>query len=179
MNELDSPNYTEFTYEKKVTRRILLGRVALVIAYVAFAVAFFMVCYITRVIPVFAMCPLFLWIFIFFTWRFVSYEVYYTFNHGQMELGRMKLRRRRQVRTAVLRLDVKTVTAIMPSADAKIGAGRVKRRYDFSAKASSDELVILLPGKRGSMAVILESTPKLKKLLLSYARSADVTKIHD
>ncbi|MBQ8371420.1 MAG: hypothetical protein IJX38_00570 [Clostridia bacterium] len=175
MNELDSPNYTEFTYEKKVTRRILVERIALIAFYVAFVTAFFLVCYVTRVIPVFAMCPLFLWMLVFFTWRLVSYDVYYTFNHGEMELGRMTLRRRRQVRTAVLRVDVKTATLVMPSTAARNREVKVKKRYDFSAKASSDELIMLFPGKRGSTAVTLESTPRLRKLLLSYARAADTS----
>ncbi len=175
MNELDSPNYTEFTYEKKVTRRLLFGRIGLISAYVAFVTLFFLVCYMTRVIPVFAMCPLFLWMLIFFTWRLVSYDVYYTFNHGDMELGRVKLKRRKQVRTAVLKIDVRRVTVIAQSGGASATRVRGARRYDFSARSSADELVMLLPGKRRKLSVTLEATPKLKKLLLSYAKGADTS----
>jgi len=74
MNEFDSPNYTEFSYEAKAEGKIKIMRILAIIGYVAFVAAYFLVCYITRVIPAFAIAPIFTWILIFFTWSLVKFD---------------------------------------------------------------------------------------------------------
>ena len=74
MNEFDSPNYAEFSYDVKSEGRIKTLRTLAVIGYIAFVAAFFLVCYISRVIPVFALAPILTWILVFFTWGLVKFD---------------------------------------------------------------------------------------------------------
>ena len=68
MNEYDSPNYASFSYQKKNEGTVKLKRSLMVLGYVLYLVVFFLACYLSKLIPVFALAPLTLWIIIFFTW---------------------------------------------------------------------------------------------------------------
>ena len=93
MSEFDSPNYAEYVYERKAEGTLLLARILMITAYVLFAGAFFVVCYTVGIIPVFAICPLLLFIIWLCTWRLVSYDYYYEFKAGTLELGAVRLKK--------------------------------------------------------------------------------------
>ena len=176
MNEFDSPNYTEYTYDKKAEGKALFLKWLLIFAYAAFVIAFFLVCYVTRIIPLFAICPLITWIIVFFTWRLVSYDVYFTFEHGNMELGRVRVTRRGSQRKPKLTIQVKGARLIAPLdlVREREEFKKVKIRHDYSSyRASSNLAVIIFEGNRGDEAVIFENTPKLAKLLVRYCDRAE------
>ena len=77
MDETYSPNYAEYTYEKKAEGKMRILKYLLIVGYVLFVALYFLICYITRLIPLFALCPLITWIMVYFTWHYVSYDVYY------------------------------------------------------------------------------------------------------
>ena len=175
MDEQYSPNYTEFVYEKKAEGALLVAKYLLIVGYVLFVVAFFLVCYLTRFIPVFAVCPIFTWILVFFTWRYVSFDIYYTFNHGEMEFGKIRRKKKSQLRHPILRMNVKSAILIA-SYEAAVTtdeyASAVKK-HDFSSKSSSaDRLVIVYSDDSGVSAVIFEKTSALVSLLKSYSKGA-------
>ena len=90
MSEYDSPYASEYTYAKRAEGLNLIARVALVFLYAAFVGGFFGLCYYTRIIPLFAVCPIFLWMLVFFTWRSVSYDYYFEFRSGILTVGKLK-----------------------------------------------------------------------------------------
>ena len=175
MNEFDSPNYTEYVYDKKAEGRVRLLKYLLIFGYVVFVVAFFLACYITRIIPLFAICPLVTWIIIFFTWRLVSYDVYYTFEHGHMEFGKVKRRKAGNIRYPKITLEVKSATLITSNklaltTDEYKSAAKV---YDYSSYHASEKLITIVSAVNGKpSAVVLENTPKLAKLLMKYSAVA-------
>ena len=171
MNEFDSPNYTEYVYDKKAEGKIKVLKYLLIVGYVLFVLAFFLVCYITRFIPVFAICPLVCWILVFFTWRLVSFDVYYTFEHGHMEFGKVKRRKSGNIRRPTLKIDVqKAVLATSYENAVKTEKYKtVKCIYDYSStKTSKNLLMIIFQTGSKREAVIFENTPKLQKLLTRY-----------
>ena len=175
MNEFDSPNYTEYTYDKKAEGKALFLKWILIFGYVAFIVAFFLACYISRIIPLFAVCPLVTWIIVFFSWRLVSYDVYYTFEHGHMEIGKVRVRKSGNIKTPKIKLEVKDAMLIAPLDIAKereeYNSAKIKHDYS-SYRASSNLAAIVFEGKTGREAVIVESTPKLAKLVSRYCKNA-------
>ena len=175
MDESYSPNYVEYTYEKKPEGKMILFKYLLVLCYILFVLAFFLVCYITRFIPLFAICPLVTWILVYFTWHFVSYDVYYTFEHGEMEFGKIKKRKRELRRIPKLKIKTQSSLLITTYSDAIVSEEfkRVERVHDFSITTSSTSTIVIIYEKDGvNEAVILETTPKLSRLLTRYSKNA-------
>lgn len=172
--EFDSPNHTEYIYEKRATRRIVVGRICLVFFYVAFVVAFFCVCIATVLVPLFAMCPLFLWMIIYFTWRLVSYEVYYVIDHGRMELGKVKRTKNGYMHAPVLSFSVKDTVALMPAGEfvASPWRERVAWCYDFSARDALCETAVVVAYGGEHICVIIECTPQASAIMGRCIREA-------
>ena len=175
MNEYDSPNYTEFTYEKRAEGKMKLAKLLLILLYVAFVGAFFLVCYMTKLIPIFAVCPIFTWMLVFFTWRYVSFDIYYTFNHGDMEFGRVKVKKNGQSRHPSLKINVRTALLVAPFDEAE-GTEEYKnasKHIDYSSYSSSlSRVVMVLPKGEKTIAIIFEGTARSAALISSYCKTA-------
>lgn len=175
MNEFDSPNYTEYTYDKKAEGKTLFLKWLLIFGYVSFVVLFFLACYITRIIPLFAICPVVTWIIVFFTWRLVSYDVYYTFEHGRMEIGKIRVRKSGNIKKVKVTLEMKDAILVAPMDIAKNREEFISAKvmHDYSAYRSSPRLVVIVfSGKKGNEVVMIENTPKLSRLVMRYSKNA-------
>jgi len=170
MNEYDSPNYASFTYEKKNEGKVLLAKALMVCAYIAYLVVFFLVCYLTKLIPVFALAPLSLWIIIFFTWKLVSYDCYFEFKSGMLELGTVKVNKKGDRRQKPLvTVHVKEALCAEVYNPATFDLGLVKKVYNLSSSNSSDKRIILVFEKNGmKCAAIFEGTAKIANLIASF-----------
>ena len=172
MSDFDSLNSAEFSYEKKGEGKNKLYRILLVIGYVLFVVVFFLACYLSKLIPVFAVAPIFLWIVIFFTWRLVSYDMYVEFASGTLTLGRVRVRKSGRKRTPFLSIPMKSAKEIAPF-DSSVLISPSEKLYDFSASPSSDKRIFIRFEKDGAPSVaIFEGTARLGKLLSSYSEIA-------
>ena len=112
---------------------------------------------------------------VFFTWRYVSFDIYYTFNHGDMGFGKLKLKKKRQVRHSVVKLNVKSALLAAPYAEAVSTEEyrSAKKIYDFSSRSTSDtRILIVYPTAKGNCAVVFESTPKAASLITSFCPNA-------
>ena len=67
----------EYTVEQKCEGKWKLRKRLMLTLYVFYTIAYFLVIYITRIIPLGALIPVTLWILIFFTWRYVKPEYKY------------------------------------------------------------------------------------------------------
>lgn len=175
MSDYDSPSYTEYVYDKRAEGKAKTLKVLLICGYVLFVLVFFLVCYITRVIPVFAVCPIFTRILIYFTWPLVSYDVYYTFEHGHMEFGKIKKRKQGNLRIMKFSFDVQK--ALVASAYNLVRETEefksAKCVHDFASTHQSKNLIaIVFDSSNGREAVVFENTPKLARLLSSYSSVA-------
>ena len=167
-----SPNYTEYVYDKKAEGNILVGRVLLVMLYVLFVVGFFLFCYISRIIPLFALCPFVTWVLVFFTWRLVSFDVYYTFEHGRLEVGKMRDVKNSRIKKPVLTVECKNISYVYRYSDA-LASGKLVgvKLFNFSQSLSScNSIVIISDNGEGVFAVVVEATDRLIKLLKSFVK---------
>ena len=174
MNEFDSPNYAEFSYEVKSEGKIKTMRTLAVLGYVLFIAAYFLVCYITRVIPAFAVAPIFTWILIFFTWNLVKFDYYFEFKTGMLELGKITGGKKGRKKQSMLTIHVKEAKFIAPfEGEHKERLADAKKVYDLSSSQSSDKRIILLFEEKGEIsAVIFEGTAKIANLLASFCPNA-------
>lgn len=167
-----SPNYTEYVYDKKPEGGLLVGRVLLVLFYIIFVVGFFLFCYISRIIPLFALCPFVTWVLVFFSWRAVSFDVYYTFEHGRLEIGKMRDVKNNRIKIPTLTVECKNIIYVSGYSDALAGGrlGGVKLT-DFSLRLSSpNSIVIVYTDGAYKKAVVVEATERLTRLLKSFVK---------
>ena len=175
MSEFDSPYSCEFTYSKRAEGKNLLARMALLLLYIAFVGGFFAFCYFTRIVPLFAVCPIFLWMLIFFTWRYVSYDYYFEFRSGLLTIGKLKVRKKREIRTPKYSVTVKDAKEIYPIPAGRIDTGKCTPVYDFSGSVASDKRIAIVSEKSGRDEMcILECTRPLAKMIMSYNKTAEL-----
>jgi hypothetical protein len=175
MSEYDSPNYAEFSYTRKSEGAYKKKSMLLVFGYILFALAYFGVCVMTKLIPIFALCPIFLWMLIFFTWRYVSYDYYFEFREGNLQLGKIMGTKNGRRKYPTVRVHIKEALFIAPYADeeSQTRVIEAKRVYDYSESQSSDKRILIL-FKEGceTQALIFEGTAKIAKLCATFCERA-------
>ena len=148
---------------------MLLFKLLAIAGYFLFAVAYFVVCITLLPIHLYAVAPIFLWILVFFTWRYVSYDYYFEFKSGTLELGTIRgsaKGRKRRVRRAVHIKDASLCERY--SGDAK-SLGQVNEVADFSGSRLSQNRVAVVYEQNGkNCAVIFECTSKCANLLAAF-----------
>ena len=164
MNEFDNPNFAEYVYRKKAEGRLKLKKSLMLVGYFAFILVYFLVCYISRVIPLFAVAPLFLWILIYFTWHRVNPECYAELVAGKLTVGYTKRAKNGRKREAVSVVTLKEARYIMPATEYDPGKKRV---IDLSSSTASPRRVAIEP-MEGDTVIYFDSTYKMNALLAHY-----------
>ena len=143
---------------------------ALMIAgYALFVIAYFLVCYVSRVIPLFAICPIFTWILVFFTWRYVSYDIYFEFKSGTLEIGTSSGSTKGKKKTLKHRIHIKEALVIIRYSGNPEELGRVDELFDYSqSKLSENRLGIVYEKAGKRYGVIIECTTKCVSLIAAY-----------
>ena len=77
-------NTYEYAATQKVEGKWLLYRILLISLYVIYTAAYFIIIFVTRMLPLGALIPVTLWIIIFFTWRYVKPDYKYTIESGTL-----------------------------------------------------------------------------------------------
>ena len=174
MTELEGQFYCEYTYKRKNEGRALAARALFVLLYVLFAVGYFALCYYSRFIPMFALCPVLVWMLVYFTWRYVSHDYYFEFRSGLLTIGTVMRKKKRQLRTKRVELRVKEAEKIIPLPSGRVKLDGVDKTYDFSESSRSDKRIAVIYNRRGrTCAAILECTLPLLKLVYSYFGKTD------
>ncbi len=160
----------EYTVTKKAEGKYLMLRLFMVLLYAVCVGAFFLVCYITRLIPVFALCPLLLWVLVFFTWRYVSIEYKYTVEAGMLRLYTVyggKLVKE------TASLHIKEASGFVPIRESReqLDAFGAKITYDLlsSESAPKDPYALLITKNGIKTAALIEAPEPSKKAILYYA----------
>ena len=170
MQDTDSLNAAEYAYEKRSEGRLKALKILLIFLYVAFVGGFFGFCVGTRIVPLFALCPIFTWILVFFTWPLVKFDIYYSFERGTLCF--FKVYRSLKGRTKKPLAEVKTssATRIAPYDGEPLSA----RVIDYSSSSASTARVVLeyRDEKDQAVAVVFDATERIAKLLCSFNRQA-------
>ena len=169
-------NYTEQTVAQKPEGKFRLYRLLMVLGYVVYALAFFLLFTAGPVkIPMLvALLPVTLWILVFFTWRYVSVEYEYFLGNGVLTFTKVYGGRTRKVLFALPIRDMETVTPLADSRETLNtvsavldlrGSEKAPGAYCFTAKDESGHRV----------AVLFSATEKALKILKYYNAATVVT----
>lgn len=164
----------EYTVDKKREGGYLLARCLMITLYLLFLVAFFVVAYLTA-IQIFALAPIFLWMLIFFTWRFVSIEYKYTVESGFLTLITVYGGKKSKV---VARIHIKDASAFLPYSEScellRSFSPNVTYNLLSSSKSPKEEAFALLTkvGNKNVLVLIEAPAPSVKAIL--YYANSDV-----
>lgn len=170
MSFSDEQFAAEHIYARKAEGAVLRARLLMLLSYFLFAVAYFLFCYISRFIPLFAICPILLWILIFFTWPLVGYEVYCEVAHAELTIGRAKKRGKRRPLYTVKVKEIKEIVRVTP--------GRVKfegknvKNLSSSHRAEYRLLATFRSGK-GEVSVVFDTTAHVTRMLMNHFGKTD------
>jgi len=173
----DSTNYTEYVVAQKPEGSLRTKRILLILLYVAFSIGWIVgVVGVLKIWPLGMFTPVFTWMLVFFTWRYVSIEHEYTMASGTITFTEIYGRRSRK---QVFEYKIKEMTKIAPVSDPyknDYDAKDIEIRYDFRGSSSSPDAYFFTfknsAGKSG--VVFFEATAKALKIFRFYNPSATV-----
>ena len=172
MSDFDSINYHEYSYGRKNEGKVLFFKILIIIGYFLFAFAYFAFSFATA-IQLFAVCPIFLWILIFFTWRYVSYDYFFEFKSGMLELGilRSKTKGRKRIVNDVISVKNAEYVGRYSLDDGNFSGITCVHDYS-SSKSSNTRVGIVYDNKGEKTLVVFECTTKCASLLAAFNESA-------
>lgn len=136
MNE--SKNSIEYAVDKKVEGKVLMLRILLILGYIAFSLFYFLFFTMgpVKIVMLIAFLPVFLWMLIFFTWRYTDITNEYTIiSGGRFTFSQIFGNRSRKT---VLETQVQDWSLIAPMSDPQYAA-KAKENIDKIYDARSSE----------------------------------------
>lgn len=170
MSYSDEQFSAEHIYSRRAEGAVLRARLLMLFGYLLFAVAYFLFCYISRFIPLFAICPILLWILVFFTWPLVGYEVYCEVAHAELTIGRAKKRGKRH---SLYTVKVKEITEISRLAPGRVKFEKGKVTDLSSSRSALYRLAVSFRAEGKERTVVFDTTAHLTRLLINYYGKTD------
>ena len=171
-------NTYEYSAQQKPEGKFRVRMILFLALYFLFSATYFVVIYITRVLPLGAILPIFLWMLIFFTWRYVKPDYKYEIVTGTLTFTvRYGNKRKGKVATE---FKVSSAHAIIPAADSEPTVKEFAPAKVYSALPSvsaADAYVALYTDKSGNKcAFYFVATEQALKLLRFYNSRTVVVK---
>ena len=161
-------NTYEYSAEQKIEGKWLFLRLFFIFFYIAFATAYFIVIYVTRIFTLGALIPIAVWVLIFLTWRYTSPDYKYEISSGTLRFFVTYKKKSREK----LKIKISEAEAIIP-----IDTEGDKLR-DFSpwkiytavpSKNSTDVYAVLFYNEKGKRcAFLFVATEEAVRLLAIY-----------
>lgn len=171
---MDSPGYAEYVVTKKAEGKNLCLRIALVTLYVLFALSYFV--FFTVVLPIvmlIALLPLFVWMLVFFTWRYASVEIEYQIVSGTVTFYHIYGGRNRRRKFEYKIKDMLTVAPMDRTHENDYTRAALVR--DFRGSKNTPDAYYFTYQKDGkNCAVFFEATSKTVKSFRYYNSAATV-----
>lgn len=166
----------EYGTDKKRVGRIKLLAFLLVAFYIIFTLGVFWLLCRVGLVPLCAVLPLFLWMLVFFTWRYVQIEYLYHIRSGHMTVYK---RLGSRVTKQVADIHIKEAVLIAPLEEAKeqIKAFSPKKCCDARPDDTApDGYALLYCDERGERALLLfQATSAALRTLHYYNEKTVVT----
>ena len=142
-------NFFEYASEQKAEGKYLALRIVLIGLYVVFSATYFLVAYLTRIIPIVAILPIFLWMLIYFTWRYTSPDYKYSIESGVFTFSVGYTKKKSTPKSS---FKISTAEAILPLSEAAEKIAEFSPIVSYSSVPSvnaSDVYVALYTDKDG------------------------------
>lgn len=172
----DNSHYTEYTVEQKSEGKYRTRRLLLVLAYIVYAIAFFLFFTVgpIRIYPLIALLPVSLWMIVFFTWRYVSVEHEYTIASGTMTFADIYGGRSRKTMLEVKIKEMSEIAPLTEEARKKCSGAEFTQTYNFLSSQSTPDAFYAICNQEGSKKIVIffEATEKALKIMKFYNSSA-------
>ena len=149
----------------RVFKWLMLG------GYLAFAGIYFAIACITRFIPIVAILPLFVWILVYFTYKYVNPEYNYKISEGNIQFFRVFGKKQKEI----LKTRIYDAKYIMPLENAleEIKEFAPKRTYSaLPSMHTTDSYILLYCAEDGEhRAFMFKATSDALKSLRFYNKS--------
>ena len=163
--------FTEYEYgvDKKREGKLKLLSIGFIALYVAFVGGMFGLLYSIRLIPVFAVVPVLLWILVLMTWRYVQVDDKYRISEGAFTLTRKYGNKGGKI---LCEFRIKEADVIAPEYEASAALSEIPASRVIDARPSltaSDIYVAVFTDKDGAKsAVKFQATAQAVKVLKYY-----------
>lgn len=170
----------EYTVLQKTEGKWRAFRILLVSAYILFALGYFLLCVIIRFYPLACFTPLFTWMVIFFTWRYVSVAYRYEIVSGDWIFTRVMSDR---FYKKMFALKIKDAIRIAPYHDrteqSRIEAYRAEKTlWAASSMHSPDLYFALFEDTKGKRTVLyFEATKRALQLFCLYNKNTVISRV--
>ncbi len=163
-------NFAEYTVPRKAEGKNKLARIILVCGYIVFAIAYAGVFISIRIPHLIAVLPIFLWMAVFFSWRYVSYDYEYRVDGGYFTVAKIVGKKK----TEKCRVYVREAIEIRPLRE---NTARKCRAYDYRGDGKSPDSYYAVYENNGAReCVCFEATSALVKVLHRLNEKTEVSK---
>ena len=179
MNEFST---YEFVVAQKSEGKWRLARIGMIMLYVGFVLGALLTGISLNILPPLALVPVFTWMLVFFTWRYVAVEYEYSITSGELIFSKIFGSRSRRTVLKVMLRDAVRIAPLDDEAEAaKAAAFRpVREFWAVSSQNATDVYFMLFEyGNNKEHAVFyFEATQKALQICRFYNPSATlVTKV--
>ena len=177
MNEFST---YEFVVAQKNEGTWKLARIGMITLYVCFVIGCFLLGISANVIPPLALVPIFTWMLVFFTWRYVSVEYEYSITSGELTFSKIFGNRSRRTVLKLMLRDALRIAPLDNTEEARKANEYLPERefWAISSQNASDVYFILFEYKQGGSThraiFYFEATQKALQICRFYNPSATV-----
>ncbi len=179
MNEFST---YEFVVAQKNEGTWKLARIGMILLYVCFVIGCFLLGISANVLPPLALVPVFTWMLVFFTWRYVSVEYEYSITSGELTFSKIFGNRSRRTVLKLMLRDAIRIAPLDNEEEARKASSYLPERefWAISSQKAQDVYFILFEyeagaGKEKRRAIFyFEATQKALQICRFYNPSATV-----
>ena len=159
----ESINSASYTVSRRSEGKNTIARVGLVLLYVFFALAYSAFFIAVRIPQLIAILPILLWMAVYFTWKYVSYDICYIVDRGYFYVEKVYGKRKK----TVFSCHVREAQEIAPLNDGKRRAhAKEGRAKDLRGSATTPDAYYIKCEKDGEVQIAyVEMTAAIVKLL--------------
>lgn len=170
MNEF---NTYEYVVDQKLKGAQVLKKVGLILFYIIFVVAWLIFGFATKMFPLLALCPVTLWMAIFFTWRYVQAEFEYSAVSGSVTFAAIYGNRSRKKLCEIRIKDCVTIAPANEKYTHLIDRFAPEKTLDCrSCEDAEDGYFMLVESDGKKMVIYFEATEKFLKICRFYNAAA-------
>ena len=163
-------NHAEVAVKRKLDGELIFKKLLLIFVYVAFSLLFFAVCFKIKFVQICALLPLFVWMLVFFTWRYTEIEYEYVVSSGELTIATIYGNR---VRKTMLEVKINEAERIAPYDDKgkeALERVQIKNVYNILKQRNSPDAYYALFDipKKGKTLVLFEGDEKALKIMRFY-----------
>ena len=175
--DLNGFNTYEYTVDKKCEGVLRTNKFLLLAAYAVFFGGLCAVVFGIPLLPLGALIPLFMWMLIFFTWRYVKVSYSYSVEAGALKLVRIYGNRTKRSLAELRLKDCALIAPLATNLD-NLAAFAPSCVYDATpSRESSDQYLLLATDKSGKkIAVKLQATAEALKTFKYYNQNTVMSK---